>query len=59
MFRKISHTLIIAMVMGSLFNPRLGWAGSIPPGEAGAKATLDKSPRHHEWAKIAVPGIDL
>lgn len=59
MFRKISHTLIIAMVMGSLFIPRLGWAGSIPPGEAGAKATLDKSPRHHEWVKIAVPGTDL
>ena len=30
--------------------------GSIPPGEAGAKAALETSPRHHEWVDIAVPG---
>jgi carboxymethylenebutenolidase len=28
----------------------------IPPGEAGAKAALERSPRHHEWANIEVPG---
>jgi carboxymethylenebutenolidase len=28
----------------------------IPSGEAGAKAALERSPRHHEWADIAVPG---
>jgi carboxymethylenebutenolidase len=28
----------------------------IPPGEAGAKAALEASPRHHEWAAIALPG---
>jgi carboxymethylenebutenolidase len=28
----------------------------IPPGEAGAKAALERSPRHHEWVDIAVPG---
>lgn len=28
----------------------------IPPGEAEAKAALENSPRHHEWADIAVPG---
>jgi carboxymethylenebutenolidase len=28
----------------------------IPPGEAGAKAALESSPRHHEWVDIAVPG---
>lgn len=40
------------------------WAGypsgngsmAIPPGEAGAKAALMSSPRHHEWVDIAVPG---
>jgi carboxymethylenebutenolidase len=31
---------------------------TIPPGEAGAKAALEKSPRHHEWANIAVPGVN-
>ncbi|MBI5576439.1 MAG: hypothetical protein HY896_08765 [Deltaproteobacteria bacterium] len=31
-------------------------AAPIPPGEAGAKAALEQSPRHHEWASIAVPG---
>jgi carboxymethylenebutenolidase len=30
--------------------------GVTPPGEAGAKAALETSPRHHEWADIAVPG---
>lgn len=33
------------------------WAeAAMPPGEAGAKAALDKSPRHGEWVEIAVPG---
>lgn len=31
-------------------------APAIPPGEAGAKAALESSPRHHEWVEIAVPG---
>jgi carboxymethylenebutenolidase len=30
--------------------------GAIPPGESEAKAALERSPRHHEWAEIAVPG---
>jgi len=30
----------------------------IPPPEAGAKAALERSPRHHEWVDIAVPGRD-
>ena len=33
-------------------------AGPIPPGETGAKAALERSPRHHEWADISVPGRD-
>jgi carboxymethylenebutenolidase len=28
----------------------------IPPGEAGAKAALETTPRHHEWADVALPG---
>lgn len=33
-------------------------AVTIPPPEAGAKAALERSPRHHEWVDIAVPGRD-
>ncbi len=29
---------------------------AIPPGEAGAKAALETSPRHHEWAEVALSG---
>ena len=28
----------------------------IPPGEDGAKAALEASPRHREWVNVAVPG---
>ena len=28
----------------------------LPPGEAGAKTALETSPRHHEWADLALPG---
>lgn len=31
-------------------------ASSAPPGEEGAKAALDSSPRHHEWIDVALPG---
>jgi carboxymethylenebutenolidase len=34
-------------------------ADGIPPGEAGAKAALERSPRHHEWVDVAVPGKDV
>jgi carboxymethylenebutenolidase len=30
-------------------------AEKLPPGEAGAKAALDSSPRHGEWADVALP----
>jgi carboxymethylenebutenolidase len=30
---------------------------TIPPGEAAAKAALEKSPRHHEWVNISPPGV--
>jgi carboxymethylenebutenolidase len=32
---------------------------AIPPGEAGSKAYLERSPRHHEWVDIALPGRDV
>jgi carboxymethylenebutenolidase len=35
-----------------------GGPGPIPPGEAEAKAVLEKSPRHHEWVQIPVPGSE-
>jgi carboxymethylenebutenolidase len=52
---------LIYMMVVTLLIASLCWAGpdAIPPGEAGAKAVLEKSPRHHEWASIAVPGTDL
>lgn len=33
--------------------------GAIPPGEAGAKAALEKSPRHGEWVDIKAAGVDV
>jgi carboxymethylenebutenolidase len=33
-------------------------ADLLPPGEAGAKAFLEASPRHHEWVSIALPGSE-
>lgn len=33
-------------------------AGSIPPGETDAKDALEKSPRHHEWVHIDLPGSE-
>ena len=34
-------------------------ADSPPPGEPGAKAALEKSPRHGEWVDIKVDGVDV
>jgi carboxymethylenebutenolidase len=49
------------LILSIIFSPMSGTAfgadaGTIPPGEAGAKAALEKSPRHHEWVNIDVPG---
>jgi len=48
------------MALVSLLVAPLSWSAPspIPPGEAGAKAVLEKTPRHHEWVNIAVPGSD-
>jgi len=32
---------------------------SLPPGEEGAKAALERSPRHGEWADVKVPGSEV
>jgi len=57
MARKIA---ILPFFLAALMVPLTGGtagpdAGSIPPGEAGAKAALERSPRHHEWVDIVVP----
>jgi len=50
--------LLLAVIMSP--SPA-GTAGpgtvTVPLGEAGAKAALESSPRHHEWVDIAVPGV--
>ena len=52
--------LILSMIGAPLAGVAYGGdAGVIPPGEAGAKAALERSPRHHEWVDIAVPGKDV
>ncbi len=50
---------IVFFLFALLMMPSAGSdAGAIPPGETGAKAALERSPRHHEWADISVPGRD-
>src|SRR5687768_4146773 len=49
-----SRILVVALVSGCC---ALAHAQSnIPPGESGAKAAIEKSPRHGEWADVEVPG---
>jgi carboxymethylenebutenolidase len=60
MNRKLAF---IVFLVASIAIPSSGRAAghepaTIPPGEAGAKAALERSPRHHEWAAISVPGRD-
>ena len=61
MFRKFSLILLLSMAMLNPFVAHFALAGTdpIPAGEAGAKSALEKSPRHHEWVNIAVPGTDV
>ncbi len=57
MVGKYSLILICAAAVSLFAAPLcLSDAGPIPAGEAEAKAALEKSPRHHEWASIPVPG---
>jgi len=71
MVRKSGIILLCAVIIGLFIGPpgagfardagggnAAGDPASIPPGEANAKAVLEKSPRHHEWVKIPVPGSE-
>ena len=60
MVKKFSSIVLFVFVL-SLFITPLSWPGpgAIPAGEAGAKAALEKSPRHHEWVNIPVPGTSM
>ncbi len=58
MDEKLGILLFLLSILGTTI-PTSTFAansGVIPPGEAEAKAALNKSPRHHEWVDIAVPG---
>ena len=59
--RGIAAVLLImfASLAVPLSGGAAGKAGNpTPPSEAEAKAALERSPRHHEWVDIAVPGRD-
>jgi carboxymethylenebutenolidase len=57
MITKTGIMLLLLTLMGApLSAGATGDSGAIPPGEAGAKAYLERSPRHHEWVDIALPG---
>jgi carboxymethylenebutenolidase len=60
MIKKLRSTLACLAIL-MLSSITLCWSAPsfLPPGEAGAKAALEKSPRHHEWVKISVPGGDI
>jgi carboxymethylenebutenolidase len=50
--------ILLALTGGSALAAPGSDTGAIPPGEAGAKALLESSPRHHEWVDIVVAGKD-
>jgi carboxymethylenebutenolidase len=60
MIRKTGIMLLLITLMGVPLSAGASGSdtGAIPPGEAGAKAVLEHSPRHHEWVDIALPGKD-
>jgi len=49
-------TLLIALFTLLLVSSSLSAATPLPPDEANAKAALEKSPRHREWAEVKSPG---
>jgi carboxymethylenebutenolidase len=58
MDEKLGVLLFLLGIAGTAFSSTAFASGpiAIPPGEAEAKAVLNKSPRHHEWIDISVPG---
>jgi carboxymethylenebutenolidase len=60
MFKKIGFGLLFSAMFVVLSAPfSRAYSDTIPPGETGAKAALEKSPRHHEWVKIALSGTEV
>lgn len=61
MDEKLGVLLFLLGIVGMTFPSTAFAAGSIviPPGEAEAKDVLNKSPRHHEWVDISVPGKNM
>jgi carboxymethylenebutenolidase len=47
----VSILLVLVLAMSALSAP--------PPGEGGAKAALEKSPRHGEWVDVQVAGAEV
>ena len=56
--KHLAPAAAVALLALICFAPNLRAADALPPGEKEAKARLDASPRHGEWAEIAVPGSD-
>src|ERR1700683_2447884 len=52
----MSRQLLLVPLFVLISQASLASAAALPPGEADAKAVLEKSPRHGEWVDIAVPG---
>lgn len=52
MSTRSAGLLCVVAAIGSL----AGAADALPPGEEGALARLQKSPRHGEWADVKLPG---
>src|SRR5688572_26764744 len=58
--RRMRSTHFVAIIASflMLFTSSTSAHGALPPDEADAKATLEKSPRHREWAEVKVSGRD-
>ena len=55
---KPAHTLA-AIVLATALLAATSAAQNPPPGQEGAKAALEKSPRHGEWVDINAEGLDV
>jgi carboxymethylenebutenolidase len=55
---RLCAPLWTAVIFLTLATPPAAAADLLPPAEAGARAFLEASPRHHEWVSIALPGSE-
>jgi carboxymethylenebutenolidase len=58
LFSLLRGSLLTTVVFLILVTIPAAAADLLPPAEAGAKAFLEASPRHHEWVSIALPGSE-